>query len=1046
MIRAWIDSWLNPNGKYRITNIDRLRQVNIELVHPLKTEYPFRWSSEPFVLPREFGMETLIEKSEALSRTEFVNALKSAGYTGKAPERMEETAVPDKTLQRLKEWNFISQYTVIQDMHAEIGKEGESPERIAVLALAYANLGSLTENLWSPAHKVFKARALLYAERLTVRMDDSPWALAHRAYVRAFVGRHRSALTDITAMRSAISENSSHKRPLPEWIELIDAYCSYKPDVLDKAIENEDIKYLALYLRVLLADPAGDEKQMLTNIEQLLALEPTCCRAMDQLCEVNSLGILRMVTEQRLDQLWPAMYQKLLESNLPNSTKAPIQRYLSSPFSLISEQQLRIQVTQLLKNSQTIEMEPSLNVLGQLLQEVSFIHTHRKLKLLTGNLSVNADDVLSKYRPLIKGHPYEQFIESYSSDQGESKTAYEKLLQSHDPRELELISFPLIFNSNYKLSQQAYFTLYNEAISNIDFVYQDQLRHAHCLKKLISESRQEQNSKFAEILLKVSPHMPQTVAMNIDTSREYVKTHKADLMEKYGKNTVVLTALANRYLADYEDVKAEEIFQRRIAIVPDYKTYTSLAGLYYKRGEKEKWKETMEKALELPSTGLQNALIQSKLAHYYMEQGEWEQAKPFAMKAAETYSGWGLQCAAKCYEGLGDLKQAEAFRKACSMRYKSSSADWYFWCVRTDHGDIESARRLAEKYLLANTDANNLDLRMQVGVFQSIQGLKTQAFNTYLTAFNRYKDSYCGLHAALLADELELTDQRDDLLTKISERWPTDFGMAELSNLFQRMLLKQDSVDWNPVCFQSLIAQIPDGSPTNYYYFAGKFLEQRDQKELAEKYLQLAATSSISNKYNCVLATQNLRTKKKEIKARRTTEKDADYGQAMLLLKKALYLKNTGKLEKALKNIDEILKLKPDLVIALINRAQINESLNNFAAAITDYKKAIEIEPEYWLPHNNLAFLLAACESEEIRNGSQALKYAQQSFDLLPTKFWVNYGALAVAYAEAGQFEKAIEMQKQTVLRAPEKQKDNATQRFRLFSESKPYRRSSEKE
>ncbi|QDU11900.1 tetratricopeptide repeat protein [Gimesia aquarii] len=1028
-----------------ITQIDPSREVTIDLERPYKNKPPFHWYSEPFILPQELGFEVLIEKTEEFSRKDFVDALKQAGYTGKAPQWIEASTIPDTSLQRLNEWNLVSQYTVIQDMHAAIENEGESPERLAVLVRAYANLGSLTESLWSPAHKVFKARALLYAERLTARREDSPWALAHRAYARAFAGRHRSALTDIEVIRSVKSENSENKRPLPDWVDLIDAYCVYKPDVLDKAVKNEDTKHLAIYLSSLLTDPVANEKQMLTITEQLLELEPACCRAMDRLCEVNSLGILRVVTEQRLDTLWPQIYRKLLEGHLPDSGKAPIEKYLSTPFNLISEPQLRVQVIDFLKDSESKAMEPSLNGLGQLLQEISFLHTHRKLKLLTGNLRVNADDVLSQSRPLVKGHPYEQFIESYSSNPDEAKAAYEKLLQSHDPHELEFNSFPMIFNSNYKLNSQAYNKLYMEAVENVDFVYQDLFRRVLCLKELVSENRQEQNSMFAGLLLRVSPHMPQTVALNIDTNREYVEKHNAELMEKYGKNPVVLTALVNRHLADYNDAKAEELLQRRIAIVPDYQSYTTLANIYKNRGETEKWKKTLEKALELPSTGLRNPLIQSKLAHYHMERGEWELAKPYAMKAAATYSGWGLQCAAKCYEGLGDLKQAEAFRRACSMRYKSSAADWYFWCVRTGQGDIESARQLAEKYLLANPDVNNLDLRMQIGVFQTIQGAKKQAFDIFQTAFKKYRDAYCGLHAALLADELEFTDQRDNLLKQVSQQWNKDFAKAELSNLFQRNLQKQDSTDWRPICFQSLIAQVSNGSPTNYYYFAGKFLEQRGQSELAEKYLQLAATSPMFVKYNCVLAVHHLRTQNKKIGARRTMEMDADYGQAVLLLHKALYLKNTEKLESAIKKIDEILELKPDLVIALTHRAQANESLENYAEAISDYKKAIKIEPEYWLPHHSLVFLLAACEREEIRDGSLALKHAQQSLELLPIKFWVNYGALAIAYAETGQFEKAIETQKQAVLLAPEKQKGKASQRVRLFSERKPYRRSSKK-
>ena len=57
----------------------------------------------------------------------------------------------------------------------------------------------LTEFHWSPAHRVFKARALLYAERLNAaeREPRLAEALYARAFVRALVGRHDLALADL---------------------------------------------------------------------------------------------------------------------------------------------------------------------------------------------------------------------------------------------------------------------------------------------------------------------------------------------------------------------------------------------------------------------------------------------------------------------------------------------------------------------------------------------------------------------------------------------------------------------------------------------------------------------------------------------------------------------------------------------------------------------------------------------------------------------------------------------------------------------------------
>ena len=76
----------------------------------------------------------------------------------------------------------------------------------------YAQLGVLTEYQWSPAHRVFKARALLYAQRLIARDAQSAQALQSRAFVRALIGRHDLALEDLDeATKLAQGEGAKNK-------------------------------------------------------------------------------------------------------------------------------------------------------------------------------------------------------------------------------------------------------------------------------------------------------------------------------------------------------------------------------------------------------------------------------------------------------------------------------------------------------------------------------------------------------------------------------------------------------------------------------------------------------------------------------------------------------------------------------------------------------------------------------------------------------------------------------------------------------------------
>ncbi len=94
---------------------------------------------------------------------------------------------------------FTSQFQAVRELHEAIHSGGESPALLGGLVRGYANLGLLTEYLWHPEHKAFKARALLYAQRMVARDEHSAQARWHRAYALALIGLHKAALDDLDA-------------------------------------------------------------------------------------------------------------------------------------------------------------------------------------------------------------------------------------------------------------------------------------------------------------------------------------------------------------------------------------------------------------------------------------------------------------------------------------------------------------------------------------------------------------------------------------------------------------------------------------------------------------------------------------------------------------------------------------------------------------------------------------------------------------------------------------------------------------------------------
>ena len=128
----------------------------------------------------------------------------------------------------------------------------------------------------------------------------------------------------------------------------------------------------------------------------------------------------------------------------------------------------------------------------------------------------------------------------------------------------------------------------------------------------------------------------------------------------------------------------------------------------------------------------------------------------------------------------------------------------------------------------------------------------------------------------------------------------------------------------------------------------------------------------------------------------------ARYGLGNALLEK-------GELDAAIQHFRAALLIRPDdsdshavLAVALEEKGQLRE-------AIKHYEKAVEISPKSIPALTNLAWLLATSSDASLRNGNKAVELARQANQLIGGTNTVTLRTLAAAYAETGQFGKAME-------------------------------------
>jgi hypothetical protein len=790
-------------------------------------------------------LSKLVTTAEGLSRSEFPSVLKKLGVEGKVKAGSINRAVPAGVEERLSQLGFTEILSAVRDLHAANRVDGESPARVGALVRGYALLGILSEFHWHPAHKAFKARALLYAQRLVAKEPRSAWGLWHRAYAEALIGLNRSATADIVQARALAKEQSNAKPP--GWVDVIDAaaQCDLKRLRVDAGPQSA----LTALLRLAIVEFPGTPSLVLLAAKDLLGIDVECYRAIDAMCAaggVSNLHVATMLGPQTMELAFPQRLAAL--ENLPAVLRARLDQPAGGEVALVDA---------LTKAGEprADAGEPSWGVLGHLIRETRFIQVYRRLHFMKVAWGVPLDEFWADANRLVADHPYRLFLESFVVSPDRLQQTYARLIQALDVQRLETnqgeLTLGMSRSSKLPKAQNAW---------NFAWLHSDSI--ARDLAIGLDHTNKGYEAQAARSLLTVSPYSPYARATLIEHDWDQVKDQVGQWEKEAGDSPTLIAALARRYTGLKQSDEAERLLKRYVKLLPDYWGYHALAENYKARNDLKRWQEILDEFLANgEDLGLDHAKVGVELAEHFMRQKLWDKAWPYAESAAESWAQWAMDCARRCALAMEKLDEAALYAQRLSERYPESEwATWYLCCKKTGHGDVDGARDFTAPYVAA------FDQRGGVGpyykaTFQWLNGQRNEAFASFKKFYEASPSPWACMMVLMVADDLGDAKARDEFFKIfIAKHRDKSTHFAQIWEMFHGALTGDQAGSVDVKAVDKLLESVPDRIRGNANFIVGKYLVNHGKAEDARRYLAITLKAPAVLEWTKAVAGEALRT------------------------------------------------------------------------------------------------------------------------------------------------------------------------------------------
>lgn len=238
------------------------------------------------------------------------------------------------------------------------------------------------------------------------------------------------------------------------------------------------------------------------------------------------------------------------------------------------------------------------------------------------------------------------------------------------------------------------------------------------------------------------------------------------------------------------------------------------------------------------------------------------------------------------------------------------------------------------------------------------------------------------------------------------------------------------------------MALVAEGVSSYWYDLRGRAALEKGDYARAEQELKKAAAASPDFSHQDTLGVAYLYQRKYAEAAaahKKALQLNPKSNASMNNLAAALY--EMGQEKAAMDTIRNAIQMNPKIPFSYLHLARLNIRSGNRAAAAQAYRSGLEQLPQNPELAMQLAWLMASSSDASLRNGPEAVRLAEAVASR--NRNAETLDVLATAYAEAGKFDRAIQLAEQALAMAESNRRQQLVERIKThlkaFRAKRPY-------